>query len=184
VLLSELGGQLPSLPPPGYAPVFRLFNLIFWIPNSFRTFLYYGRGGTPSVASKWRHVTDFLSFRILNNLRLPWNFSLCWNIFYHSEIWTTYTCPENRVCPEMFHCVEYTFHIQDFWATCALSEFTVLNIYFLSFRNLKNLRLPWKTEFSLKIFTAFKYIYLSGFLNNLRLPWKQSLPWKFSLYWI
>jgi len=35
-------------------------------------------------------------------------------------------------------------------------EFTVLNMYFLSFR----------------------------ILNNLRLSWKQSLPWKFSLHWI
>ena len=77
-----------------------LFNLIFWIPNSFHTFHYYGRVGTPSLSSQWRHVTDFLSLRILNNLRLPWKtalpwtFSLCWNIFHHSEIWTTCTCPE------------------------------------------------------------------------------------------
>ena len=42
----------------------------------------------------------FLSLRILNNLRLPWKQS----------------------CPEHFHCIEYSFHIQDFWATCACPE--------------------------------------------------------------
>jgi len=44
-------------------------------------------------------------------------------------------CPENRVC----------------------HEFTVLNIYFLSFRILNKFRLPWKTEFALKFFTVLKY---------------------------
>jgi len=36
---------------------------------------------------------------------------------------------ENRVCPENFHCIQYTFCIQDFWATYACPEFAVLNIY-------------------------------------------------------
>ena len=35
-------------------------------------------------------------------------------------------------------------------------EFTVFNIYLLSFRILNNLRLPWKTEFALKFFTVLK----------------------------
>jgi len=27
-----------------------------------------------------------------------------------------------RVCPENFHCIEYTFYIQDFWTTCNCPE--------------------------------------------------------------
>ena len=44
---------------------------------------------------------------------------------------------KKRVCPEIFHCIEYTLCIQDFWASCAfpknkiaLKIFTALNIYF------------------------------------------------------
>jgi len=61
-------------------------KFVILIPNSFCTVHDYGRGGTASC----RHVTDFLSLRISNNLRLPWktellwNFSLYWNIFYLS----------------------------------------------------------------------------------------------------
>jgi len=29
---------------------------------------------------------------------------------------------KNRVCPEIFDCIEYIFTIQDFWATCPCSE--------------------------------------------------------------
>ena len=79
--------------------------------------------------------------------------------------------------PEIFHCIEYSFYIQDFWATCACPEkqnvpwnhcidyiffiiqnfeqpalalefFTVLK-YFLSFRIFVQLELALKTEFDL-----------------------------------
>ena len=81
-----------------------LFNLLFWICNSFCTFHDYARGGTP----------------------FPDGPSL---IFYHSDF-----CSEKQSCPETFHCVEIFFIFQDFWATCGLPwktvcpEFTVLNI--------------------------------------------------------
>jgi len=45
-------------------------------------------------------------------------------------------CPENRVCREIFHCIEIFFITQVFSATCACpenivcSEFTVLIVYF------------------------------------------------------
>jgi len=70
--------------------------------------------------------------------------------------------PEKRVCSEIFHCIDYIFYRSGF---------------------LSNLRLPWKTEFVLKFFTALRILLHSGFLSNLRLPWKTELPWKFSLYW-
>ena len=81
-----------------------LFNLLFWICNSFCTFHDYARGGTP----------------------FPDGPSL---IFYHADF-----CSEKQSCPETFHCVEIFFIFQDFWATCGLPwktvcpEFTVLNI--------------------------------------------------------
>ena len=72
---------------------------------------------------------------------------------------------KNRVCPENCHCIEYSFQIQDFWATCACPEKQSVpwihciefEYTFLSFRISNNLRLPWKTEFALKIFTVWKY---------------------------
>ena len=140
-----------------------LFNLLFRIPNLFRTFHDCGRGGTPSLFS-------------------PDGTSL---IFYHSKFWTTCAGPENRGPPEIFHCIEIFLSFRIFqqlalalkiltvlnilftfrnFEQLALAlknrvgpEFTVLNIYFLLFRILSSLRLPWKTEFPLKIFTVLKY---------------------------
>ena len=72
----------------------------------------------------------------MSNLRLPWktelpwNFLLYWNNFINKDFWATCLCPENRVC----------------------TEFTVLNIYFLSFRKFEQLALALKTEFALKFF--------------------------------
>jgi len=48
-------------------------------------------------------------------------------------------------------------------------EFTVLNIYFLSFRIFEQLALALKNRVDLKFFTVLKYFYHSGFLSNLRL---------------
>ena len=145
-------------------------------------------GGTPSLAS-------------------PDGTSL---IFYYTEFWATCACPEKRVCPEIFHCIEIFFIFQDFWATCACPEkqsawiHCIEYIYFLSFRILNNLRLPWKTEFALKLFTLLNILFTIRIfeqlalalknrvcpeftvlnihflsfriLNNLRLPWKTVCP--------
>jgi len=84
----------------------------------------------------------FLSFRIFNNLHLPWKTEFALKIFTALNIVFTFRIFEqlvlalkNRVCP----------------------EFTVLNIYILPFIILNNLRLPWKTGFALKFFTVLKY---------------------------
>jgi len=97
------------------------------------------------------HRSQFLS-----NLRLPWKTRVVFKIFtvliyfLHWGFWTTCACPENRVSPAIFpcieyifyhsgflnnlhsswktdlprnfHCIEYTFYIQNFWATCACPE--------------------------------------------------------------
>ena len=93
------------------------------------------------------------------------------------------------------------------WKTVCL-EFTVVNIYFLSFRIFEQLVLALKNRVALKIFTALKHFltlrifeqlafvlktesalnslywiyifYHSRFLSNLRLLWKESFPWNFS----
>jgi len=78
-----------------------LFNLLFWIPDSFCTFHDYARGGTPFLASPdgpsliFYHSDFWTTF-------LPWKTecalnSLYWiYIFYHSEFWTTCDCPEKQ----------------------------------------------------------------------------------------
>ena len=47
---------------------------------------------------------------------------------------------------------------------------------FLSFRIFQQLALALKNRVALKMFTALKYFYYSGFLSNLRLLCKQTLP--------
>ena len=65
---------------------------------------------------------------------------------------------KNRVYPETFYCIEYTFSHSGF---------------------LSNLHLPWKTEGALDSLHWNIFCH-SRFLSNLHFPWKQSLPWKFS----
>ena len=133
---------------------------------------------------------------------LPRKFSLHWN----NDFWGTCACSENRVVPEIFHCIEYSFYIQNFeQLVLALKkkvcpEFTVLNIYifnhseflttcacpeifrcieiFLSFRIFEELALALKTEFVIKFFTVLIYFLHSGYLSNFCLPWKTEFALK------
>jgi len=126
------------------------------------------------VALKIFTVVNILfTFRIFNSFRLlckqifPWKFSLYWiyfllfrifeqrrflwkkqswpeifhcieYTFYIQEFWATCVCSEKQSCPGIFHCIEYVFFIiQDFWATCACPE---------------------KNRAAQKIFTVLKYI--------------------------
>ena len=122
---------------------------------------------------------------------LYWLNILYWK-FFHLSL-------KNRVCPENFRCIEYTFtfrtfeelallpwihcilytflNIQDFWATCAC---TVLK-YFLSFRIFEQLVLALNNRACPEFFHCIEYIffYHSRILNNLRLLWKTEIPLKF-----
>ena len=100
----------------------------------------------------------FLSFRILNNLRLPWNVSLYLTYVLHSGCWATCACPETQSVP-WIHCIEYIF---------------------LSFRILNNLRLPWQTEFALKFFTVLKYFLSFRISEPLVLALKTEFALNFS----
>ena len=147
-------------------------------------------GGTPSLAS-------------------PDGTSL---IFYYSKFWATCACPEKRVCPEIFHCIEIFFIFQDFWATCACPEKqSVPWIHFIEYilfiiQNFEQFALALKTEFALKFFTALKYFLSLRIFQQLALALKTEfalkfftvlnyfylsgffsklcLPWKQSLPWI
>jgi len=61
-----------------------LFNLLFWIPNSFCTLHDYASGGTPFLASPVGpslifYHSDFWTTFFLWKTELPWNFILRWN---------------------------------------------------------------------------------------------------------
>ena len=53
-------------------------------------------------------------------------------------------------CPEIFHCIEYTFYIQDFWATCACPENRVCPENFQARGAAAPLDPPPRTPMSLK----------------------------------
>ena len=153
----------------------------------------------------------------MSNLHLIWKQSLPWIpcveyiFFIIQDFWATCAWPENHELPWNVSLHWNIFIIQDFWATCACPEsrtcieFTVLNMYFLSFRIFEQLALALKNTscpdifHCIEIFSSFSifeqlalalkagltlnllhwlYIfYHSVFLSNLRLSWKQSLPW-------
>jgi len=91
-------------------------------------------------------LKNFSPFTIFEQLTLALKKQICPENFYcieyrpyflHSGFLITCACPENRVCPEIFHSTEYTFNHSGFLNNFALSlkgqscpEFTVLNIFF------------------------------------------------------
>jgi len=114
------------------------------------------------------HWNIFYYSRVLSNLRLPWKtgcpgiFHCVEYTFHIQEFGATCACPEKHGCLEIFSCIEYTFYIQNFWATCTCPE---------------KQRGPWIHC------TKYRFFYYSGVLSDLHLPWKTELPWNFSLCW-
>ena len=119
-----------------------------WAPSSGDHFSNVALPSGRHMFPEFTVLNVFLSFRILNNLPLPWKTELALKIFIALNIVFTFRTFEqlvlalkNRVC----------------------LEYVVLNIYFLSFRILNNLRLPWKFSLHWNIF------YLSGFFSKFSL---------------
>ena len=79
-------------------------------------------------------VQDFLATcACLQKQSFSAKFSLYWIYFLPFKIFEQLCAyPENQSLPGNFHCIQYTFYIQEFWATCACPEFAVLNIYFFT----------------------------------------------------
>ena len=96
-------------------------------------------------------------------------------IFIIQDFRATSAYPEKQSCPENFHCMEYTFYIQNFWATAlalknrvALDFFTVFK-YFLSFRIFEQL------AFALKIFTVMNILFTFIIFEQLALALKKRV---------
>ena len=99
-----------------------------------------------SCSEMFHCIEIFLSFRIFEQLALALKAGLALNslywiyIFYHSGFLSRLGLPWKQSLPWNVSLYWNIFIIQDFWATCACPEsrtcieFTVLNIYFLSFR--------------------------------------------------
>ena len=107
----------------------------------------------------------FFIIQDMNNLHLPWKtecalkFFTGLNIFLHSVFLSnSCACPEKQICPEISHCIEILFIIQDF-EPLALAlknkvclEFFIVLKYFVPFWIFEQLALALKTEFALKFF--------------------------------
>jgi len=130
-----------------------------------------------------------------NNLHLPWkterglNSLYCMYIFITTDFCGTCACPEKQSLPWKFSLYWIYFWHSGFFSTLRLpwkpvcSEFTVLNIYFISLRIFEQLTLALKTEISLKIFTVLNTLFTFRIFEQLALALKSSVPWNFSLYW-
>ena len=172
--------------------IFTVWNILF----TFRCFEQLALALKNRVALDFFAVFNMYFYHsgFLNNLRLPWKNRGALEFFTASKYILSFRIFEqlalalkNRVCPENFHCIEYTCYIQEFWVTCACPEkqvpwnfslYWICIFYYSGF--LSNLRLPWKTELPWNFSLYWNIFYHRGFLSNSRLPWKQSLPWKFS----
>jgi len=103
--------------------------------------------------------------------------------FFHSEFWTTCACPKKQFVLKFFTVFNVALH---FWATYACPEkqsvpwIHCIEYIFVSFRILNNLRLPCKTEFTLKFFTALKYFLSFRIFEQLELALKTEFALKFS----
>ena len=79
----------------------------------------------------WIHGIEYI-FLIVQNVEqhtLALKIRFCPEIFHCVEIffilqdfWGTCACPENKVCHKILDCISYTFYIQDVWATFACPE--------------------------------------------------------------
>ena len=109
----------------------------------------------------------------------PWNFPLCWNIFYLSGLLSNLCLPWKEFVMKFFtafkilvtfrmyeqlvlslknsvpwcHCVEYIFYHPEFWTTCACPE-----------------------TISMKFFTVLKYFIFQS-LSNLSCPEMSCPTW-------
>ena len=151
----------------------------------------------------WMNILYWNFFHLALEKSLPWNCPLYWIYFLPFRIFEQFALAlKHRVCPENFHCIEYSFTFRIFEQLAfalknkVCPEFTVLNIYFLSFRIFEQLALALKNRVALKFFIIkdfwatcacpenrvflnplyWMYIfYHSRFLSNFHLPWKTRL---------
>ena len=175
-----------------------LFNLLFWIPDSFCTFHGYSRGGTPFLASPdgpslmFYHsdfrTTFFLWKTVVLKLFTVLKYFLSFRTFEQFVAW-----PEKQSVP-WIHCNEYIYIfliIKNFEQLAhALKNIVCPEILhcieiFLSFRIFEELVLALKTEFVIVWSFSLYWIYFlhSGCFSNLCLPLKTECALN-SPYWM
>jgi len=128
----------------------------------------------------------FFTFRIFEQLAHALKIEYT---FYHSGFLSNFALAlKNRVCPEIFHCIECIFYIQDILAPCACPEkqsvpwkFSLYWIHFLPFRIFKQLCACPENTVALQSLYWIYFLH-SGCLSNLRMPWNFSLNWMCFLY--
>ena len=146
-----------------------------WIHSNEYIFLYYS-GFLSNLRLPWKTVAldiftvlkYFLSFRTFEQPALaltkqscPENFHCIEYTFYIQDFWATCACPEKQSCPGIFHCFEYVFSIiQDFWATCSCPE---------------KQRVPWIHC------TQYVFFIIQEFWATSACPEKQSCPGIFTV---
>ena len=97
---------------------------------------------------------------------------------------------KNRVCPEIFHCIEIFFIFQDFWGICACPEnrvchehFSLYLIYFYIQDFWATFACPQKRVCPEFTVVNMYFFFIQNF-EQLALALKNCLSWKFSLYLI
>ena len=143
------------------------YSICYFDPNSFCAFHYYVKGAKPSLSSPDGTSLIFYHSEFWTTCNCP----------------EKQSCPEIFHCVEIFFISQDLQLSLTLKTECALKIFTLFNILF-TFRIFEQLALALKNRVCPE-FTAMNIYFLSfRILNNLRLPEKQSLPWNFSLYWI
>ena len=136
----------------------------------------------PLTARHWFFIIQIFEQLSCPEKQLPWNFSLCWNIFYLSGLLRNLCLPWKTVCPESTVLI-YIFNHPDFWTTYPCPEKQSLprnfslhwNIFYLS-GFLSKFCLPWKTECALNSLYWICHFYHSEFWTICACPEKQSCP--------
>ena len=146
--------------------IFTVLNIFFTIQEFWATCMRFP-WKTEDALKYFTVLNKLFTFRIFEQLcacpekqSFPWNFSLYWIYFAPFRIFEQLcACPEKQSCFGIFHCIEYTFYIQEFWATC--------------------MRLPWKTQGALNSQYWLYIFYHSGFLSNFVLALKNRVALEF-----
>ena len=93
--------------------------------------------------------------------------SLYWIcIFYLSGFWTTCACPENRVFPEIFHCIKYSFYIKEFWTVYVCPEkqsvpwIHCIEYIFFTIQNCEQHALALKNRICTEIFHCIEIFFI------------------------
>ena len=160
-----------------------LFNLLFWILTRFAHFMIMLGEELPCLP--WRPVTDFLSFRFLNNFlslknRVALKLFTLMKYFYLSGLLShLWIALKNRVCPEFTVLNIYISNHSEFRTTCACPEKQSLPWKF---------SLHWNNNFwgtcacsenrvFLKYFTVLNIVFTFRIFEQLALSLKKRVHW-------